>query len=100
MTAATQEKKSRYRVPSVSVDADVSLDEFGDSEIAKYLRHRGYEVAGAGEDGGGTSDCSSEGLYLSPSDLNRIETLALCGQKEPARQLALAIISEAIGREL
>lgn len=99
MTTTTQATKPRYRVPSVSVDADVSLDEFDNSDIIKYLRHQGYEVGGA-DAVGNNADCASEGLYLSPDDLGRIETLALCGQKEPARQLALEIISEAIGREL
>jgi hypothetical protein len=41
-----------------------------------------------------------DALYISAKDLGRIKTLALCGQVKPAREFALQLISEAIGRTL
>ena len=86
--------KKRVRIPSVSVDAVVSLDEFSTDEIQKYLQDIAEEGAASG--GGDGSD----GCYLTPEDLNRIETLALCGQAEHAKALALQIVGDAIGRVL
>ena len=77
-------------IPSVTVDADVSLDEFDTADIIKYLQDIGENASGA------TS--SGSGFLISQSDLNHIETLAVCGQADAAKKLALQIISEAIGR--
>jgi len=78
----------RKRAPTVSVDVDVSLDEFGIDEIREWLKSQGEDV----DDG--------EGLYIGTDDLNRIETLAVCGQQDEARKFALSIISKAIQRPL
>lgn len=89
---------SRRYIPKtrISVDADVSLDEFDDSDIAEYLRGRGYYVSASAKvlhD----QDCE---LALDPDDLYHIETLEVCGQIEAARNEALALVSNAIGRTL
>lgn len=100
MTITTQATKPRYRTPSASVYCDISLDEFTEKQIIGYLRHLGHTVDGAGEDASISQPNPSDACIVSSLDLDRISTLALCGQAEPARKLALAIISEAIGREL
>jgi len=95
---STQPQVKRYRVPVATVDAEVSLDEFDDGEIADYLRQRGYYVSstsGAPHD----QDPDPENV-LNPDDLNHIETLALCGQIDAARYEALSLVSNAIGRPL
>lgn len=86
MTTAT-----RYRVPSISEYVDVSLDQFDVDEIREYLAHVDGQ-AGAGPTG--------EALTICRSDLAHIETLALCGQKQAARDEVLQIVSRHIGRQL
>lgn len=90
---STTTTKKRIRIPSVSVDAEVSLDEFSTDEIRKYLQDIGEED---GSGGGG----DGKGCYLTSEDLNRIETLALCGQTEHAKALALQVVGDVIGRVL
>jgi len=95
MTAST---KPRYRVPTRTVDATVSLDEFDCSEMADYLRAKGFYVSStsaAPHDQGPDPE-----NVLNPDDLDHIETLALCGQIDAARHEALALVSNAIGRTL
>lgn len=88
----------RTPVRTVSVDADVSLDEFDDSDIAEYLRGRGYfvsAIAAVFHDQDGESP-----NILDPDELNHIDHLAICGQIGPAKQEAIALIEKAIGRTL
>lgn len=92
--------KPRYRTPSFSVEVDVFLDQFGFDQIVAYLRHHGYQVAGEGVGLIGVDEVTADGLLITPKDLSHIETLAVCGQKQPARDLALGIISDALGRVL
>jgi len=88
---ATQElKKPRYYAPTVSVDVDVSLDEFSMDDIHEYLRHKGEQV----------TVHTGAGLFIAQDELDRILTLAVCGQLEAARNASLEIISEAIERKL
>lgn len=87
---AQQPMRKRRFVPTVMVDAEVSLDEFCTEDILKYLRDQGEGVA----------IDSGEGIFLSQGDLNRCETLALCGQVDAARKYILDIVSQAIGRPL
>jgi len=96
MSATITTIKPRYRMPNVSVSAYVecSLDEFSTSDILAYLNHLGENSAESG--GGGDSD----GLYLTRQDLDRIETLTLCGQRDAARSHLLQIVGTAIGRTL
>ena len=75
-------------MPYISVHID--LDEFSDEEIAKHLRESGYTV----------TKHTSDDCLIGEADLNHIETLALCGQQEAAREIALRIVGEAIGRPL
>jgi hypothetical protein len=81
-----------YWVPIHTVD--VSLNEFDIDEIAEFLRHKGHSV-----DGVGASDINDE-VVIDRDDLNRIETLTLCGQRDQAREFALSLISARIGRPL
>ena len=99
--STTEDKKPRYRMPSVSAVCDVRIDEFDTKDIISYLRHKGYRVDGTGDepDLGGGCDGSSEAI-ISRSELNRISTLALCGQREQARDMVMQMVSEAIGRSL
>lgn len=94
--------KRMYITPTASVDAEVSLSEFSFREIVGYLQHHGYGVSGDGVDSGAQGLCDPEfdGLFLTPEDLSRIATLSLCGQKQPARDLVLGIVGDAIGRVL
>lgn len=94
----TPKFKPGYRVPTCSVDADVRLDEFCDSDIAEYLRHRGYYVSNTSAAPHGHQPAPS--AVLDPDDLNHIETLALCGQRSAAQSEALALVGNAIGRPL
>ena len=93
-----QTTKLRYRVPRVTVDADVSLDEFSDSEIADYLRHLGYYVS-SGSAAPHDQDGDPENV-LDPNELEHIAHLHLCGQADAARFEALALVGNAIGRTL
>lgn len=83
----------RYkRFPSVSVDVDVSLDEFDIDTIRSYLQeHAGEQVSANG---------CSDGCYMDVTTCNQINTLALCGQKDEAIKLVMEIVSRAIGREI
>lgn len=82
---------TRYRTPSVSEYVDVSLDQFDIDEIREYIAHVDGE-AGTGPSG--------ESLTIGVADLGRIETLALCGQRDAAREAVLEIVSRHIGRKL
>lgn len=73
----------------------VDLDEFDDEELADHLRSNGYSVS---KQAGHTGVADS--LTLEEDELNHIETLALCGQAEAARELVISRVSEAIGRPL
>ena len=96
------ETKRKYRVPTVSADVDVRLDQFDDEEIIEYLRHQGHTVNGLDISAPkeALNHKNFETLVISVSELNRINTLAICGQREAARVTTLEIISEAIGRPL
>lgn len=82
--------KPRYRVPSVNVDVDVMLDEFDIDDIRNYLAN----VDGRGQATGPGA------VLIDGEDVGRIATIALCGQKEAARELVLQIVGDAIGRPL
>jgi hypothetical protein len=95
----TAQNAPRFRTPTVSVDVDVSLDEFGNAEIANYLRSRGYQVTGE-------PNSALVGGYADPFNvfdvdaLNHIETLSVCGQRAHAVFEALRLVGNAIGRPL
>jgi len=92
--------KPRYYTPSVCVREEVSLDQFDFDQIVGFLRHHGYQVAGKDVGELGVDEVTTDGLFLTPEDLSRIATLSLCGQKQPARDLVLGIVGDAIGRVL
>jgi len=94
---------TRYRTPEISRYVEVSLDDFGDDEIAEYLRHRGYAVAGSGkpaEDEAGGPVPGEGPVLIDEDDLSRIDTLAVCGQLDSARDHVLTIVERHIGRSL
>lgn len=94
--------KRRYYPPSVS--ASTSLDEFSVDEMLEYIANRGTaeqkDRIGADPADSSEGGCSSDGLYIVSADLQRMETLSLCGQGDVARAMALALIGEKIGRAL
>lgn len=89
-------EKPRYRTPTHTEYVTVSLNDFGNEEIAEHLRHEGFRVDGVGL---GDKPCS-EGMWIDPEDMSRIDTLALCGQKEAAREWILDMVGKYIGRDL
>ena len=93
---STTTTKPRYRVPTVSNYHDVRLDEFDISDIREYLQHMGESASGADP----TSWDDIGGVLIETAEVQRIETLALCGQKEAAREWLLEIFSKAIGRPI
>ena len=98
-TIADQRAAARaYRVPRITHECDpVSLSEFSVSEIRDYLRHMEKNGAIVGPDG----ECSEDGALIFEEEfLDRIETLALCGQAEHARSEVLRLVGDYIGRSL
>lgn len=96
MSAVTETtiKRRISRVPSIYIEAECRLDEFSTADIIQYLQDKGEEAAGGAEFSNGG------GLYITPLDLNHIETLVLCGQDGAALEIVRQIISEAIGRKI
>ena len=93
----TDELKS-YRTPRHYATAIVSLDEFSDTDIANYLRHRGYYVSDTSK-APHDQDADPENV-LNPDDLDHVSHLALCGQLHAAREEALVLVGNAIGWRL
>lgn len=83
-----------FRTPTI--DNSVSLDEFDTDDIIKYLRYSGYEVEGSTD----INSSNEEGCHIPRYLINRIETLALCGQKEHAREMICKFIGDTIGRSI
>ena len=81
--------KSRLRVPTIYPEVEpVSLDDFDIDDIKEYLT------------GKGVSDLPSEEDFVIPrDDMNRIETLLLCGQRQSAIEELLRAASDHMGRE-
>lgn len=95
----TTAQKTRFRAPTVERYVDVSLDDFSDEEITEYLRHRGYSVDGKPDDAVASAD-GIQPLTLSVAELNGMNTLALCGQQESARDWLIELVSKHISRQL
>ena len=82
----------------------VDFDEFDDDELADHLRSNGYTVTAPRRR---TSSVDAPGIptfaafgEIDTSELGHIDTLAICGQRDEAREVALRIVGEAIGRPL
>jgi hypothetical protein len=97
--------KASYRVPSITPEPveleSISLDDFNLDDIREYLARQDGDIP----DDAPRHDrlCNTLGntsLLISAADINRIETLAICGQTEHARQHALDLISAHIARPL
>ena len=100
MTTPTTQKQP-YRVPEVDVDATVSLDQFSTDDIRAYL---------AQIDGVKRADQAAQVEYQDPNDVPRpqglrirdagldcITFLSMCGHREAARELALALSAKKSG---
>ena len=80
--------KSRQRTPKVYPHVNpVSLDDFDIDEIREYLRGSGVDAP------------SDEDFVIPRDDMNRIETLLLCGQRQSAIEELLRAASEHMGRQ-
>lgn len=84
----------------------VDFDEFDDDELADHLRAAGYTVHAPRKRSGSLIEAhGSTPTYaaygdVDLSELGHIDTLATCGQRDAAREVALRIVGEAIGRPL
>lgn len=87
-------KTKHYFPPTVTPD-EVSLSDFAMSDILEYVKHK---KAVAIEDG--ETPRADGSIVIPAEDAAHIETLALCGQREYAREELLRIVSEQIGRPL
>lgn len=91
---------------TVTGDVTVSLNDFSDEAIIAYLRDRGYAVDGERKapivltQRVAVDDEGREVLVFYPEDLDRIATLALCGQRDAARELIINQVSDHIRRSL
>lgn len=83
--------KRRYRSPTRTAEAEIGLDEFDTDELHAELIHRGSTPG---------EMSSSDGLLISPADLNSIDTLLLCGQRDAALEIIGGLIFKQTGRRL
>lgn len=91
-----------YRVPRITPEPieleAVTLDDFDLEDIREYLHRQDNHVpdsAPSYDQGRTNASC-----VITPEELCRIETLALCGQTDHARAELLRIVSDHIGRPL
>ncbi|MFA7291872.1 MAG: hypothetical protein WC023_06445 [Rhodocyclaceae bacterium] len=83
---------SRYRAPTAYASAEVSLDEFSIEQIETHLAHlRGSDRTPGDVEGG---------FEFTGDEMNRINTLVLCGQGDVALDYVRREISRHIGRKL
>jgi hypothetical protein len=109
------------RTPYVG-EVSVSLDEFKPEEVAEYLRGIGYQVDGTfsrqvidrleqsdrdrrdrrylGKDDESGDPEYEYGCFILKSELDRAETLALCGQRDAAREYIVAVVNRVLQRPL
>lgn len=94
----------RYRVPCIEPEVDpVSLSDFDIDDIREYLRRKDYNEMDKPDTGHprlGVEGGAFDPLLIETDDLDRIATLALCGQKHHAQQFVLTLVSEHLGRDL
>lgn len=88
----TTPAKPRYYSPRITVDAVVSLDEFSDDDLLKEIQHRSLNPIATDCGTGGTDESGM--LWIEPQDVDRIRTLALCGQRKAALDWLLEILRE------
>jgi hypothetical protein len=102
-----------YRPPALESTVSVSLAQFDKEAIAEYLRHLGFSVDkstyvqikkvyvySTSGDEDDHDEVDFKDPIFSEGDLIQIEKLALCGQTHAAREMALEIVGEHIGRKL
>ena len=85
--------KQRYRSPTRSAEAEISLDEFDTGELERELQYRvgNYRSAPLTDVGG---------IYLDAEFLSTVTTLLICGQRESALEMVADQLFEALGRRL
>lgn len=86
-------KRRYYCAPTV--DASVSLDEFDDDDIIEYCRHNNLKIGASP-----SQQDYGDGAHIAATDLARIDTLAICGQRQEARDYLCQIVGTQIGRAL
>jgi hypothetical protein len=79
----------------VTMTLSVDLSEIDDFDFRQEMNRRGLDAPMYPE-----PEAEEIANVLEQEDLDEIETLAICGQIEPARALALKLVGELIGRTL
>ncbi len=69
-----------------------SLGDYALDDLANYLRDWGYVVT--------KPDDASEGLWVSREQLNDIEHLLVCGQKEAAQNDLFDLVGKTLNRSM
>ena len=88
--------KHRYHVPTVTPEA-VSLSDFEMDDILEYVHQKADKQVHKYLE---ATKLATGCIVISAADTAHIETLALCGQREHAREELLRIASEQIGRPI
>jgi hypothetical protein len=69
-----------------------SLEDYDIRDVAQYLRDWGYVVT--------KPDDAGEGLWVSADQLNDIERLLICGQKEAAQNDLFDLFGKTLNRSM
>jgi len=69
-----------------------SLEDYDIKDVAQYLRDWGYVVT--------KPDDAGEGLWVSADQLNDIERLLICGQKEAAQNDLFDLFGKTLNRSM
>ncbi len=80
--------KPRYKSPTVTVEAECSLNEFDDEQLEAELAHRRANV-----------HMLPDTLAVPEADVHRVKHLRMIGQNTEADKLAIDIITELINAE-
>jgi hypothetical protein len=69
-----------------------SLEDYDIDDVVEYLRDWGYVVTNPHDVG--------DGLWVSPEQLNDIERLLVCGQKESAQNDLFDLVGKTLNRSM
>jgi hypothetical protein len=111
ITAYIEPKVMRHIQPEV---VTVSLAEFKLEDVAEFLRANGFAVDGTfsralmdnvrSQRGEYCRQCHDDetvsGCLIEEDQLARVQTLAMCGQRDAAREYVLQIVGDYLGRSL
>ena len=76
----------------IATEINVSLDDFDNQDLVEHLEKNGYTCFETG------STKSTESI--SGSELERIDHLLVCGQKQAAIEEIFSVVGHAIGRQI